>query len=172
MLSTSIFMVLVAVSVPVGGNAASDGAAWSKDYGQSLQAAKTARKPLIVVIENGSDPQQSFDESLLGDKLARSGNFALCRIDASTDYGRLVADAFQAEQFPFAAISTSDVRRIAFRKHGQMSEQEWKDVLARAGSEPQRHSVQRVDPSTDGWMTQPIQRSSRPVGNCPNCRYR
>ncbi len=110
---------------------------WSRHYDKAKHAAQTAKRPLLVVIENPSEAKQRLDEERLPVDTAQQGllgKFHLCRVDATTDYGKRVAKAFGAQQFPFTAIIDKQSRLIVFRKAGQMTRQEWRNALARKNS--------------------------------------
>ena len=46
------------------------------------------------------------------------GMSRLCRVDATTEYGRLLADAFGARKFPFAAVSSVGAQWVDRRFQG------------------------------------------------------
>ena len=106
---------------------------WYQHYDKAKHAAQTAKRPLLVVIENPSEIKQRLDEERLPADTAQQGlldKFHLCRVDATTDYGKRVAKAFGAQRFPFTAIIDKQSRLIVFRKAGQMTKQEWRNALA------------------------------------------
>ena len=48
----------------------------------------------------------------------------------STAYGKKVADAFKAKEFPFAAIIDKTGSVVLCKKAGKVSDEEWQETLA------------------------------------------
>ncbi len=59
------------------------------------------------------------------------GNYELCHVDVSTEYGQQVAKAFGATQFPHTAIIDRTGAVVLFKKPGQIAETEWTAALTR-----------------------------------------
>ena len=107
---------------------------WNDDYGNAKQAAQSSERPMVVVLENPENTGQRLDTDKLGDlnrDRLRSKQYELCRINVNTAYGKLVADAFGANQFPYTAVTDDKSKRIVFRKAGQMSQLDWTHALAK-----------------------------------------
>ena len=90
----SIWMFAAAVAAPSVDASQASANAWHADYGVALAETKQEEHPLLVVFEQPGDNAKQLDPSLLS---AESGAFpldsyALCRIDATTDYGKQVAE--------------------------------------------------------------------------------
>lgn len=107
---------------------------WSTDYGQAKKVAKEVRQPMLIVMEDPAKPEDTFDESKLTSAVEKGklDKYLLCKVDVSTAYGKKVADAFQAKDFPYAAITDKTASYIAFRGAGQMSQNEWKKAIEKA----------------------------------------
>lgn len=105
---------------------------WHSDYGKALAEAKQDGRPLLVVIEKSDTPAKKFDETKLskaaGAKIVLA-NYKLCRVDASTDYGKKVADAFKATEFPHASIIDKTGKVQLFKKSGDMQPAQWNETL-------------------------------------------
>jgi hypothetical protein len=110
--------------------AASTKVEWQSDYGKALAATRSDQRPLLVVLDDPADPKARLDAQLLDEtKLLKP--FRVCRVDVSTDYGRKVAEAFHATQFPHTAIIDKTGAVVIYKKPGQISENEWSDALAK-----------------------------------------
>lgn len=165
---------------------------WHADYGKALAETKQDHQPLLVVLDVPSDEAKRFDPSLLS---AEGGalpldSYALCHIDASTEYGKKVAEGFKVTSFPHVAIIDQGGSVILRRVEGGVSKTEWLSVLLkhqdgqRTGQT--RHTVakpvveaaqpvQAVAPTTYTPSIQPaIQYPSAPVSQpyCPSCQLR
>ena len=80
---------------------------WSNHYAKAKDAARTANRPLLVVIENSKDPAQRFAaERLAANEKQRQlmRRFELCKVDVSTEYGKRVAQAYNADILPLSLI--------------------------------------------------------------------
>ena len=120
-----------------------DGLEWSTHYGKAKSQATVARRPLVVVIEDPSDASKRMDNEILATStLEKLNEYQLCRVDASTPYGKRVAEAFGAKQLPFTAITDRKVRQITYRKVGQMSPEQWASAV-----DGQTRTVQRQSAS-------------------------
>jgi hypothetical protein len=82
------------------------------------------------VIEDPSDVSKRMNDQVLAvNTLEKLNGYQLCRVDASTPYGKRVAEAFGAERLPFTAITDRAVSQITYRKVGQMSSEQWTHAL-------------------------------------------
>jgi hypothetical protein len=114
---------------------------WQADYGKALAATRTDQRPLLVVLDIPADPQASLDNTLLavdGDQAKLLEAYELCHVDVSTEYGKRVAKAFGATQFPHTSIIDRTGAVVIFKKPGRMAETEWTSTLAKyqAGDRP------------------------------------
>jgi hypothetical protein len=148
---------------------------WSDHYANAKVQAAAEHRPLLVVLEDSANPQGRFDQQGLASQDSQVellNHFRLCRMDVKTEYGKRVAEAFGAKQFPFTAITDKSAQYITFQAGGTMSADQWQQTLAtRKDGELVSPSVQRVEASKiiTGW---PADGSSGSY--CPNCvrRYR
>ena len=125
---------LSAAVVLVGSmTAATSSTTWQADYGKALAATRTDPKPLLIVLDDPSDPQLSFESKQLEMTGKHSGllnAYRRCHIDISTDYGKKVAEVFGAKQFPFTAIIDKTGSFVLCKKSGQLSQSQWQETLA------------------------------------------
>jgi len=105
---------------------------WNTDYGKSLSAARTAQRPLLVVLDKPRvDSERISQVSLTKDatQAALLANYQLCHVDVTTPYGAKVAKAFGAKEFPYTTITDKSVSAIVFRKAGRFSTADWVTTL-------------------------------------------
>ena len=105
---------------------------WSNHYGKALTSARSHQRPLLLVLQDPSQPghrlQHIFQDSdAAQDELL--SNFELCRVDITTDYGKSVAKAFRAKKFPYTVVTDNRARKIVFRRAGNMKSQDWQRTL-------------------------------------------
>jgi hypothetical protein len=150
---------------------------WSDHYANAKVQAAAEHRPLLVVLEDSANPQGRFDQQALASQDSQVEllhNFRLCRMDVTTDYGKRVAAAFGAKQFPFTAITDNSAQYITFQAGGTMSPEQWNQTLAtRKDGNLGNPAPQRVETSkviTD-W---PVDATYSAPSYCPNCvrRYR
>src|SRR3989304_2603096 len=139
-LATAIVAVGVLASTP-------EPLEWQADYGKALAATRAGDQPLLVVIdepaaaESGAEPVQ-LDASPEGDEATELlGRYQLCHVNAATEYGKKVADAFKADKFPYTAIIDKTGSVIIFAKSGKMAANERTNTLEkhRDGERPKVH---------------------------------
>lgn len=143
---------------------------WSDHYANAKTQAAAEHRPLLVVLENSADPAGRFDQSALvdeGREVELLKHYRLCRMDINTPYGKRVAEAFGAKQFPFTAITDNSAQYITFRSAGAMSAENWAQTLEQRKKGEIMNSPQRVDASK--IITEWPVNSARPAGYCPNC---
>jgi hypothetical protein len=118
----------------------------SGDYGASLRAAKRSQRPLLVVLDrrtmlhwrvNSGVSHEAKDQRKLLEP------YQLCHVDVTTEYGKKVASAFGATQFPHLAIIDKTGSVILYERSGGMSNDEWATVLRahKSGEWKQSQSV-------------------------------
>ncbi len=126
------FLAMTVIAISTFGVSA-DAVDWQSDYGKALKASRADARPLLIVLDDPSDPQAAAAE----DQLAAEGEqeellsaYECCHVDVSTKYGKKVADAFKAEKFPFAAIIDKTGSFVLCKKTGKVSDAEWQETLA------------------------------------------
>ncbi len=102
-------------------------------YGEALRATRLKRRPLLVVLDSLRHPEprlraRRYVEDAAQAELLR--DYEICHIDVDTEYGRKVADAFGARQFPHTAIIDRTGSVILFRNSGRMETGKWVTTLA------------------------------------------
>ena len=76
---------------------------WSDHYANAKVQAAAEHRPLLVVLEDSADPSGRFNENGLANdetQVELLQHYRLCRMDVKTDYGKRVAAAFGAKEFP------------------------------------------------------------------------
>jgi hypothetical protein len=110
-----------------------DAVQWQSDYGKALAASRADARPLLIVLDNPSDPQAAAEEDQLaaeGEQVELLGAYECCHVDVTTEYGKKVADAFKAEEFPFAAIIDKTGSVVLHKTAGKVSDEKWQATLA------------------------------------------
>ena len=104
------------------------------DYGKALAATRADQRPLLIVLDDSTKSETTLDAS----RLAASGDgaklltpFRVCHVDASTAYGKQVAEKFHATQFPHAAIIDKTGAVVLAKKSGKITDGEWSEMLAK-----------------------------------------
>ncbi len=105
---------------------------WNDNYGDALKDARAVQKPLLVVIDEPSNPkgrveQVNFTNDTTQTELLSS--YRLCHIDASTPYGKKIAKAFGAKSFPYTAITDKTSKVLIFERSGSFDTQDWVATL-------------------------------------------
>ena len=105
---------------------------WVDDYGAALEETRTQQKPLLIVIEDSA--QSKGQSQRVGPTQKKKNtelleNYVLCHVDVTTDYGKRVADVFEAKQYPFMAIIDKTGEKIVYRKSGQLDDSDWVAAL-------------------------------------------
>jgi hypothetical protein len=123
------FAVAAVLMCGTGSNGQLD---WKSHYGDAKKAAQASGRPLLVVLDNPDQKDAAFDDQTLTGKdhqVELMKNYLLCRVDVSTPYGKRVAAALRAEQFPYTVITDKTATFITFRQGGKMSSEEWNAKL-------------------------------------------
>jgi hypothetical protein len=145
---------------------------WQADYGKALAATRSDQRPLLVILDNPADPEAAFEPKLLaaeGEHGQVLKSYRLCRVDVSTEYGKKVADAFGAKEFPQTTIIDKTGSTVLFKKLGQMAGEEWQTTLARF------EKGEQMKVKTVGYRGTILNAQSRTVTNpsfCPSCQRR
>jgi hypothetical protein len=108
---------------------AAPGQDWMTDYGQALEAARAARKPLLIVLDNSTPAEENAKPVAHRGVTPLLASYVLCRIDVSTPYGEKVAAAFHAQSFPQTAVIDNRGSVILARRQGTMTEADWTALL-------------------------------------------
>ena len=146
--------------------AATDSAQWHADYGKALAATRNDERPLLIVLDVPSDPKSAVETSQLeakGDQSELLGAYQRCHIDASTAYGKKVAEVFGAEKFPFTAIIDKTGSVIICKKLGRLSNEEWEATLSKYQKGARRTEY------TSFFRGEATTSVSNP-GYCPSCQ--
>lgn len=155
---------------------------WEADYGKALAQTRADSRPLLIVIDNPKAENKALTPELLGADAGLLASYDLCRVDASTKYGKKVAEAFEAKAFPYVAIIDKTGSVILHSRAGAVSSDAWKATLNKyqAGEQPIRFTAAKpvvVESNTPAQPTSYIE--SAPVyytpsygvpADCPNCR--
>jgi hypothetical protein len=146
-------------------------ATWQADYGKALAATKNDQRPLLVVLDNQADSNTAESKLLTpeGEQAQVLKAYRVCRVDIASDYGKAVAKAFGAKQFPYTAIIDKTGSKVLFQKAGQMTGQDFQATLAKyqKGVAPKAQTV--------GYRGTILNAQSRPAsspGFCPACQRR
>lgn len=144
---------------------------WQADYGKALAATRSDQRPLLVVLDNPSDPQAAFDPQLLATDGAQAEllkSYRLCHVDVSTEYGQKVAAAFGATKFPHTAIIDRTGSTVLFKQTGRIGGEQWQSTLAKyqKGEQPVAQNVYFRGNTILGAQAQPS--TVRPY--CPSCQ--
>ena len=107
---------------------------WQADYGKALQATRSDQRPLLVVLDIPSNPQSAVEGELLsteGEQGKALAAYELCHVDVSTEYGKKVAEAFHATQFPHTAIIDRTGAVVLYKKAGKVEAKDWNATLTK-----------------------------------------
>lgn len=137
------FFAMVTATLAV---AAADSTApqWESDYATALAQTRQDDRPLLVVIDQPGVDGQSIQQSLLtGSADGKLADYDLCHVDASTKYGKKVADAFKADAFPYVAFVDKGGKVILHQHAGSLDSTEWTKLVGKyhTGVVPTRHVV-------------------------------
>jgi hypothetical protein len=141
---------------------------WDSSYGKALEATRAGQDPLLVVLDKPGTEDARIEPALLSEDDVSNDNskllsqYNLCHVDVSTDYGKKVAEAFRAKEFPHVAIIDKTGSVVIFKKSGQIKQDEWKKILTSYKS-GDRNAVAHYTfkPVSDSATTKPF---------CPNCQ--
>jgi hypothetical protein len=169
-------LALAAVATQMLATAAVQSPAWEADYGKALAKTRaTDNQPLLVVLEKPSSDSEQLTPAILASTSDKESTgtpvleaYRLCRIDASSEYGKKVAEVFDAEAFPFVAIIDRTGSVILHSQSGPVDAEAFGAKLTQYqdGKRPVRVQVAR--PSYDEDFSMPVY--SQPSSSCPNCQ--
>jgi len=171
---TTLATAILAVSFLT---AKSEAPQWQPDYGKALEATRAEEKPLLVVLDKPADEESRLDPALLsegksGEQQELLDDYELCHVDVSTKYGKRVAKAFRAKEFPHTAIIDRTGSVILFSNAGKMKSDQWEHALLsfRKGTRSGRTthvSFKKGDESLE-FETPSEARQGKPY--CPSCQ--
>ena len=141
---------------------------WLTNYSDALKLARTQARPLLLVISQEDLLPASGDE-VISDQAAQPSHdlldaYVLCRIDASSGYGKRVAEAYRVTEFPHSVIIDKTTTRILYSKAGQATDDAWKATLTKYQGEATSHAVYETQPQRTFWSP------SRTTGRTYNFR--
>ncbi|MGI9457685.1 MAG: hypothetical protein ACR2NU_14060 [Aeoliella sp.] len=115
---------------------------WHSDYGKALTQTRADDRPLLMVIDNPAKDAERLPSELLKSEEAVTAlmRYDLCHVDATTKYGKKVAEAFKTEQFPYVAFVDKSGSVILHSHSGELTGDEWNDLLVKyqKGEKPVR----------------------------------
>jgi hypothetical protein len=164
------FLTMAVIAFSTAGVSA-DAVQWQSDYGKALEASRNGARPLLIVLDNPSDPQAAAEEDQLaaeGEQQELLSAYECCHVDVTTEYGRRVADAFNAQEFPFAAIIDKTGSVVLCKKTGKVSDEEWQQTLAEYKSGERTKAIQTAFYRGKSEVNTAVQSPSY----CPSCQRR
>ena len=127
-----MYTSLVWIALAGTGDAAATAPKWQTDYTAAKQIGADAKKPLAVVIGRGSQGWQAVCRDGKLDSAATDAlqsSYVCVYIDADTENGQKMADAFQMKNG--LVISDRTGEKQAFRHEGTLPNDELTTVLKR-----------------------------------------
>lgn len=165
---------------------------WEADYGKALEQTRLDSRPLLIVLDNPAEEGKQLAPALTGkDQAELLAAYDLCRVNVTTEYGKKVAEAFKAKQFPYVAIIDKSGAVILHKQSGVVSSEAWEATLTKykAGERAVRYTVAKPIVTTQPATTvesgvyiesTPVQSTPvyyspqpsyyNPPSDCPNCR--
>ncbi|MEK6233863.1 MAG: hypothetical protein N2C14_04045, partial [Planctomycetales bacterium] len=102
-------------------------------YGEALKQTRSQQVPLLIVLDDPASEEDRLEQiQTMSDDPSHAkllGNYKLCRVNVSTDYGKKVAGAFQVAKFPHTVVIDRTGTWQLFKKTGRISTQEWVATL-------------------------------------------
>ncbi len=132
MVHSLVSLALIVSSFAASSVSRDTSATWQADYGKALEATRKDDRPLLVVLDVPGNPQSELETEQLeskGEQAELLDAYQLCHVDVSTSYGKKVADAFHATEFPFTAIIDKTGSIVLCKKAGKISDAEWQETL-------------------------------------------
>jgi hypothetical protein len=172
----SLAAALVAVSALAASTVSTDSGSlqWQADYGKALAATRDQERPLLVVLDVPDDPKSALEAEQLKTK-GKQGKllsaYELCHVDVSTKYGKKVAEAFRAKDFPFTAIIDRTGSIVLAKQSGPISNDEWLETLAKY-QEGERKSITFTTSFYRGGSSEIDTTVASPVSGCKSCQLR
>ena len=152
---------------------------WSSDYATALKQTRSDDRPMLVVIDEPGVAEKSLDEQVLTNMAGGAlADYQLCHVDATTSYGKKVAEAFKAELFPYIAITDKAGKVILHSQAGEVTADEWNTMVTkyRTGALPVKHvTAKPVVESQPASYLSPSYEQYQPYGTtakpyCARCQ--
>ena len=122
-------VVSLVIAMGVGASATSGPAT---DYGEALASARRAKRPLLIILDSPQSRERRIEVAEVSQDSTQAEllqHYQLCHVNVATEYGKQVARAFRAKQFPHTAIIDKTGSVILFKKSGRMDTEEWVTTL-------------------------------------------
>jgi hypothetical protein len=178
----SVFFATAVLALSLLPGATPEPLQWETSYGKALEATRSDARPLLVVLDKPATADARLEPALLspGQDAAKQlellRSYELCHVDATTDYGQKVAEAFGAKAFPFVAVIDKTGSVILYSKAGKAGSDEWSKMLTAHKSGDRSTAVSRVTykPVSSGstMFQSPSNGMIMGTSNCPNCQRR
>lgn len=175
MFISKITVATVAIGLAAAGSSPAP-KVWEASYGKALQATKASNSPLLVVLDKPGDDQDGVSPELLtppgseAEEVELLQPYTLCHVDVTTDYGKRVAQAFHATNFPHVAIIDRSGRNVIFRMTGKIGASRWQEALSRHRDGRLRRQVAaqvNYQPTESIIYSEPVVNGG---SYCPNCQ--
>lgn len=105
---------------------------WNTNVRQAWLEARQTSKPLLVVIDVPSDNNrriQQVSHKPDATQQALLSRYVLAHVDASTRYGRQVAEFYNVTEAPTTLVLRPASGTTTHRQSGQMGAQQWANLL-------------------------------------------
>ena len=105
---------------------------WNDNYGEAKRIAAQKKMPVVVLLEDPSNPATSFNEKELASdpqQVKLLQKYQLCRIDVTSNYGKSVAKSFKATRFPYTIMLDRSASFITLRRSDKMTPNQWASSL-------------------------------------------
>lgn len=142
---------------------------WEADYGKALKQTRSDDRPLLIVLDQPGAEKKELKADVLGADAKLLGSYDLCRVNVATEYGKKVAEAFKAKQFPYVAILDKSGSIILHSQEGKLTADAWKTTLAKykTGERAIRYTVAKPVASESNVTYDSISQDSLPVQSTP-----
>lgn len=129
-------MGVLLVSAALGGDASpSVNTAVYDDYKPAYLAAKSANRPLLVIINPGTEgdakPLELDDLTRSGHRRAILGDYVVAVIDASTPEGQKAHKLFGSPALPRVSVIDKQQKWQIYRTSKSLNAEDWNIVLAK-----------------------------------------
>lgn len=117
---------------------------WESDYRTALKQTRSDDRPLLIVIDQPATAEESLSADVLNnDAEGALADYDLCHVDASTKYGKKVADAFHAGSYPYVAFVDKSGSVILHSESGEITGETWSTLVTkyRTGEKPVKRTV-------------------------------
>ena len=108
---------------------------WLTNYSDALELARTEARPLLLVISQEDHLPASINPASSAQATQPSHDllaaYVLCKIDPSSGYGKLVAEAYRVTEFPHSVIIDKTTKKILYSDAGRATDDTWKAALTK-----------------------------------------